>query len=87
MRRDEVHILPKSADAFDSLEIVGDVGRVNVDLSKIAWLVLILTYLPDEADIFPHGKWATIQHLQSQLDFSASARSAEVLADKATRNA
>ena len=35
---------------------------------RMAWLVLLLKKCADRADWFPRGKWATIQHIERQLD-------------------
>jgi len=41
---------------------------------RMAWIVLRLKRLPDE--VFPHGKWATIQEIERQLDECADTREA-----------
>jgi len=38
---------------------------------RMAWIVLLLRKLPDTEAIFPHGKWATIQAIEGQLDTAA----------------
>jgi len=35
---------------------------------RMAWLVLLLKKCEDRAEWFPKGKWATIQHIESQVD-------------------
>jgi hypothetical protein len=35
---------------------------------QIAWLSFKLKAVEDRAEYFPHGKWATIQRLQTLLD-------------------
>lgn len=74
----EVHLSARAADALDSIDIVGDVGRVNLDMPRMAWLWFILRELPDSERLFPHGKWATIQSIESQLCPAARARAEEV---------
>src|SRR5580700_170867 len=33
----------------------------------VAWLIEILKQSDDDESLFPHGKWATIQHLQGKV--------------------
>lgn len=33
----------------------------------VAWLIEILKQSDDDPLLFPHGKWATIQHLQGKV--------------------
>lgn len=33
----------------------------------LAWLITLLRELDDEADVFTHGKWATIQRMEAIL--------------------
>jgi hypothetical protein len=35
---------------------------------RMAWLVLLLKSREDLPEWFPRGKWATIQHIESQLN-------------------
>ncbi|MDR5729689.1 MAG: hypothetical protein RB191_19915 [Terriglobia bacterium] len=35
---------------------------------RMAWLVLLLKKCEDRPEWFPRGKWATIQHIESQLN-------------------
>lgn len=35
---------------------------------RMAWLVLLLKSREDLPEWFPRGKWATIQHIEKQLD-------------------
>lgn len=65
--RDSVTLLPTTAEALEALNVVGYVGRVNVDLQAMAWLVLVLKEVADHPRVFPHGKWATIQSIEAQL--------------------
>jgi hypothetical protein len=55
------------ATGLISLEIFGHVGRVNILPEQMAWIVAVLKLLPDGPGRFPRGKWATIQHIESQL--------------------
>lgn len=34
---------------------------------QIAWLVIKLEFIPDSTEVFPKGKWATIQRLQEMV--------------------
>ena len=36
--------------------------------SRMAWLVLLLKKCEDRPEWFPRGKWATIQHIEQQID-------------------
>lgn len=66
---DSVQLLSSTATALDSLGLC-DIGRVN-SVEPMAWLILVLRHLPDDESIFPHGKWATIQSIEQQLDAAA----------------
>ena len=68
---DTIELLPRTAEALDDL--VCHVGTVNVSMENMAWLALVLRELPDTPERFPNGKWATIQHLESQLQIAAKA--------------
>jgi hypothetical protein len=35
---------------------------------RVAWLTYLLRHVPDSEDVFPSGKWATIQRLQELVD-------------------
>ena len=61
-----IHISKKTAEALSSI----DLGDFNAWESKerMAWVVLILKKLPDTEDVFPMGKWATIQNIEKELD-------------------
>lgn len=80
MATDCVELLPSTAEALD--EMVCPVGRVNVDLPAMAWLVQVCRHLPDDPERFPHGKWATIQRIEGQLTELASRRAAEIMAER-----
>jgi hypothetical protein len=62
--RDTVDLLPSTAEALD--ELVCPVARTNPP-EPIAWLWFVLREMPDTPERFPHGKWATLQHIESQL--------------------
>jgi len=40
---------------------------------RMAWLVLLLKKRDDEPAWFPRGKWATIQHIEDQIDLAVDA--------------
>ena len=65
-RDSEVHFTLATAEALDLLHIVA-VREINLDLPAMSWLALVIEQLPDTPTLFPHGKWATVQHLQNQL--------------------
>ncbi len=39
----------------------------------LAWLIALLQEEPDSPELFPHGKWATIQHMRTLLAEAARA--------------
>jgi len=79
---DSVELSPATADALDALDVTAGVGRINVNLPEMAWLVLVLKELPDSERTFPRGKWATIQHIEGQLREAAKLRADDVSAGK-----
>lgn len=46
---------------------VGDVGVVET-AERMAWVVFVARHAADDEVVFPRGKWATIQHIEAQLD-------------------
>lgn len=46
----------------------GMTGRTWWDLDQLAGLLMRLKYTPDDARLFPHGKWATLQFLESLIE-------------------
>lgn len=44
-------------------------GLDNTYLSQVdaAWLFFRLRETPDTSEVFPHGKWASIQHLEELI--------------------
>lgn len=67
----EISLSPMTADALDALSIIERVGTINVNLAEMAWLWFVLRELEDSDSRFPRGKWATIQHIQDQLERAA----------------
>ena len=62
----EVHIT-RSAAAGLSLLGAGDVFVWELP-ERMSWIVLLARAAEDDQKIFPQGKWATIQSIESQLD-------------------
>lgn len=69
---DVVELLPSTAEALQALDL-GPIGRVNSP-ELMAWIVQVLRHVPDSEKVFPHGKWTTIQHIESQVAECAKAR-------------
>lgn len=67
---DSVELSDVVSDAIDALGIVDHVGAVN-SAEKMAWVFFCLRVTPDTAAVFPRGKWATLQHIEAQLDCAA----------------
>jgi hypothetical protein len=63
---DVVELSSITRDGINSLNLI-DVQRVNPP-EIMAWLVLLLKRIPDSDEVFPLGKWATIQSIQEQLE-------------------
>ena len=63
--RDTIKLSPAMAAALTRIGI-GDFRTVDQP-ERMAWVVLVLRELEDRDEWFPHGKWATIQHLEMQL--------------------
>ncbi len=61
-----IHISKRTAEALSKIGM-GDF-YVWEPKERMAYIVLVLKKLPDSADVFPCGKWATIQHIEQQLD-------------------
>ena len=66
---DTIEISGKVAKAL-SMALDQDFNRIEQP-ERMAWILLILKKLPDKESIFPHGKWATIQSIEGQLDEAA----------------
>lgn len=64
--RDTISLSPATAEGLGRVGL-GDFNRVEPP-ERMAWVVLVLTKLDDAPWMFPRGKWATIQHIQQQLD-------------------
>ena len=76
MAKDTVDLLGHTAEALSLLGL-GDVVRVNSP-EHMAWVARVLRHVPDSETAFPSGKWATIQHIEAQVDECAKVRAAEI---------
>ena len=70
--KDTVDISSITRDGLNSLDMIV-VHRVNPP-ETMAWLVILLKYIPDTEEVFPLGKWATIQEIERQLQECAKHR-------------
>ena len=53
----------------EALEESGwDVGKSWIDLSTCAAIFFLLKYSPDDPELFPKGKWATLQRLEELIE-------------------
>jgi hypothetical protein len=64
-----------SGDAAEGLSLIapydlGEFGRYN-DPGRMAFVAAICKHLPDNPAHFPKGKWATIQHIEEQVQLCA----------------
>lgn len=48
----------------------------------VCWLTEILKQSDDDEQLFPHGKWATIQHLQGKVAAIAAGERHQVFAER-----
>ena len=69
--KDAIRLLPRTAEAMGHA-LEQDFNAVELP-ERMAWIVLLLKRLPDDDGVFPHGKWATIQEIERQLDECADA--------------
>ena len=68
---DGISMLPRTAEAI-SYALNQDINTLE-NPERMAWIALLLRRLPDE--IFPFGKWATIQEIERQLNECADSYS------------
>jgi len=54
------------SDKWGYDEWLGD--RTWIAAEKFAWLIALLKLEEDKEELFPHGKWATIQHMEKLLE-------------------
>ena len=69
---DTVNVLPGTAEALSLLGL-GDFQIVET-VERMAWVVRVLRHVDDDPKVFPHGKWATIQSIEAQVDEAAQAQ-------------
>lgn len=74
---DTITLLASTVVFLDTLGL-GDFSKVETP-ERMAWVVLVLRALPDAPGRFPHGKWGTIQAIETQL-IECAATEAERLA-------
>lgn len=67
--KDQIEISSATKDGLNSLDMY-DVQRVNSP-EWMAWFVQLLKHVPDSEKVFPHGKWATIQSIEQQIEACA----------------
>jgi len=80
MADDTIRMSAVVADAWDRLGL-GDC-RQTMSVVEMAALVLVLRELDDRAEWFPHGKSASIQHIEEQLTRWAKTTAAEIHAQR-----
>jgi len=68
---DSVEMLPSTVQWLNTLDI-GDFSAVETP-ERMAWVARVLRCIPDDEGAFPHGKWATIQNIERQVDEAAQA--------------
>ena len=68
--KDDVILLPRTRDGLNILNMY-DVQIVNSP-EWMAWFVHLLKHVPDSSEVFPHGKWATIQSIEEQINQCAA---------------
>lgn len=61
---DTITMLPRTAEAIGHA-LKQDFNTTETP-ERMAWILLLLKQLPDE--VFPYGKWATIQSIKRQLE-------------------
>ena len=66
MYEDQINITSMAADGM-GLALGQDFNRVESP-ERMAWIVLLLKHIEDTGEHFPHGKWATIQSIEVQLE-------------------
>jgi len=64
-----INLSPRVAEGLEKALSQDFYGVENPE--RMAWVVLVLKKLDDNENWFPHGKWATIQNIESQLDACA----------------
>ena len=62
-----------SPDAYDALEALCEerewpVPHGYLAVEETAYLAVRLKFVQDSEEVFPRGKWATIQHIQQLVE-------------------
>jgi hypothetical protein len=72
MRRDMISLrefLPLTRHCIEKIVITFDLADAdNMSLEEWAKMFFLMRQMPDNDKLFPSGKWATIQALESKLD-------------------
>lgn len=65
-------VITMSKETADSLTALLGMKIWPLDTAeRLSWIVRILRHMSDVPEFFPKGKWATIQHLEDQLEDAA----------------
>jgi len=81
MTHDSVTLSDMTAAGLSKIGL-GDIQSVETP-ERMAWVFLVLRKLEDRPEWFPRGKWATIQHIEDQLDKCAEARAQQAAQEPA----
>jgi len=73
---DSILLSSAVADALSRIGI-GDFNGVELP-ERMAYVSLILRRLEDREELFPRGKWATIQEIERQVDTCVRTRISEI---------
>lgn len=68
----DIRLSQRTADALSALGL--GLFTPCEQPERMAWVVLVLRKMRDEAHVFPRGKWATIQAIEGQLEQAAATR-------------
>ena len=85
-----IYMKSLSPETYYALEkLRSEFGWVDIyeymEPELIAYLACRLKFVPDNADYFPKGKWATIQRLQDLVDEHAKEEVSKIFAEKEAR--
>ena len=69
MYNDAINLTSRAAEGI-GLALHQDFNKVELP-ERMAWVVLLLRKIEDNEELFPMGKWATIQSIERQLDAAA----------------
>ena len=68
--KDTIRLSSLTVDAL-SKATGGDIYTTDSP-EKMSWIYFLIKELDDTAEVFPRGKWATIQEIQGQLEAIAA---------------